>query len=171
MSTPERRHPQVVNVTEVEPRSISKGTRFGFTSKWLSRNAGGAGVACSWYEVPPGRTAFPKHYHCANDEAMFVLEGEGTLRIGDKEVPVKPGDYVAFPAGPEHAHQLVNSGSGPLRYLALSTMINADVVGYPDSGKVAAMAISRSTPGAFPYLRKIFMESAEVDYYDGEKVD
>jgi uncharacterized cupin superfamily protein len=35
--------------------------------------------------VPPGRRAWPYHYHLENEEAIYVLEGLGTLRIDEEE--------------------------------------------------------------------------------------
>jgi len=76
---------------------------------------------------------------------MCVFRGEGTLRIGADSVAVRAGDWIAFPVGPENAHQLINTGSTPLKYLAFSAAFAVgDVVGYPDSKKVAAMAASSS---------------------------
>jgi uncharacterized cupin superfamily protein len=89
----ERRHPCVVNVNEVEPRTLSKGNRFGATMRSLGRAAEANRIGCTHYEVPPGRTAFPHHYHCVNDEAIYVLEGEGTLRIGDATTKLGVGDW------------------------------------------------------------------------------
>lgn len=168
----ERRHPNVVNVSEVEPFETSKGSKFALKVKRLGSNTGATGVGCNWFEVPPGKTAFPFHFHCGIEEALFVLEGTGTLRVGDARVKVEAGDWVSLPPGPEHAHQLLNSGTGPLRYLCLSDKTRADVVGYPDSKKIGALA----GPGGFdpstpPWVRAIVKEDAQVDYYDGESVD
>jgi uncharacterized cupin superfamily protein len=171
MSGSDRRHPNVVNLTELEPRTVSKGGRFGFTTRRLGHESGGRGIGCSWYEIDPGRTAFPAHYHCANEEAVFVLDGEGTLRIGDAKVPLRAGDYVTLPPGPAHAHQIVNTGTGPLRYLALSTLQATEVVGYPDSGKVGVLTAPNAESMAKPWLREIFRQETRVDYYEGEKID
>ncbi|HEV8320548.1 MAG TPA: cupin domain-containing protein [Myxococcota bacterium] len=167
----ERRHPQLVNVAEVEGFSRSKGTRFGFAAKFLGRATGAQGIGCTWYEVPPGRTAFPRHYHCVNEEALFVLEGEGSLRLGERTLPVRAGDYMTFPTGPELAHQLANTGGGPLRYLCFSTLRGAEVVGYPDSNKIGAMAGPDPTGRADLWVRAIFPAAAQVDYYEGEQVE
>jgi uncharacterized cupin superfamily protein len=165
-----RRHPNVVNIADLEPRAVSKGTRFGFTSKRLATACGARGIGASWYEVPPGRTAFPFHYHCANEEAIYVLEGKGSLRIGKDTIEIGPGDWVTFPIGPDSAHQLANTGTAPLRYLCLSTMNTTEVVGYPDSKKVAAMSVE--SPGSMtPLVRGIFKAEAQVDYYEGEPID
>ena len=168
----ERRHPSVVHLSEAPTRTVEKGTRFGFTNRILGHTTGGTGLGCTWYEVPAGRTAFPAHYHCATEEAIFVLEGEGTLRIGADKVPLLAGDYVTLRPGPDHAHQLVNTGSSPLRYLCMSTLVRADVVGYPDSKKVGAMGVP---PGwKFPgpaWVRVMCREDSNLDYYDGESVE
>jgi uncharacterized cupin superfamily protein len=171
MSAPGRRHPNVVNVDELEPRSLSKGSRFSFTTRRLGSESGARGIGCSWFEVQPGRTAFPAHYHCANEEAVFVLEGQGALRIGQANVALRAGDYVTLPPGPDHAHQIVNTGNGPLRYLAFSTLHPTEVVGYPDSGKIGVLTAPNAEAMLKPWLREIFRQDTHVDYYDGEKID
>ncbi len=168
MTTTPRRHPNVANLSELDAGTSEKGSRFGYAAKRLGQETGGSAIGCNWFEVPPGRTAFPCHYHCANEEALFVLEGNGTLRIGQDEVEVGPGDYVSFPVGPEHAHQLLNRGTAPLRYLCFSTMNKVEVVGYPDSNKLGAMAWEGPHKPAI--VRALFPNDARVDYYDGEDV-
>lgn len=160
------------------------GERFGHRRKRLAEAAGGLRVGCSLYEVEPGRAAFPRHYHLANEEAIYVLEGSGTLRLGreGEAVELSRGDYVALPIGADGAHQLVNTSDAVLRYLCLSTVLEPDVLVYPDSGKVGVYAGSaageaeqkdeevfaeflRGDVGvAYYYLR-----GAEVGYYDGEE--
>jgi uncharacterized cupin superfamily protein len=163
-----RRHPNVVNATEVEPIVAEKGSRFAYRDCRLGQASGGRAIGCSWYEVPPGKTAFPYHYHTANEESLYVLEGTGTLRIGKQEVAVGPGDYISFPVGPDHAHQLINTGSAPLRYLCFSTMHAVEICGYPDSDKIGALA---RTPDSGQLVRVIVKGGSSVDYYDGEKID
>jgi uncharacterized cupin superfamily protein len=165
-----RRHPNVVNVSEVEAVTVEKGTRFACLDRHLGYYTGGKGIGCSWYEVPPGKMAWPYHYHTANEESLYVLEGSGTLRIGADEVAVGAGDYVTFPVGPDHAHQLINSGTTPLRYLCFSTMNQVEVVGYTDSDKIGASA--RTADGSKPVVRVLLKRAdGNVDYYEGEKID
>jgi uncharacterized cupin superfamily protein len=172
MGEKQRRHSQVINVDESEQNERLTGSRFGFRRRGLADHAGGKGIGGSWFEIPPGRTAFPYHFHCVNEEAMFVLEGEGTLRIGSETVAIRAGDWVSFPIGPEGAHQVTNSGQGPLRLLALSTKVNGDVVGYPDSKKIGALGSMPGTKfGETPWLRVLVREGSNVDYFDGEKID
>jgi uncharacterized cupin superfamily protein len=164
-----QRHPNVLNLSEVEPREQKEGVRFGFKTRLLGKSAGARGIGASWYEVEPGRAAYPSHFHCANEEAIFVLEGEGTLRIGSERVAVRAGDWITRPTGPDHAHQLINTGTAPLRYLCMSTLLTTELVGYPDSDKIGAMAVT--VPGQPPAIRAIFRKDTQAGYYDGERAD
>ena len=71
---------------------------------------------------------------------MFViLEGQGDYRFGESRYRVEAGDVLGAPrGGPEFAHQLINTGAGALKYLAISSVSDADVCEYPDSGKFGA---------------------------------
>jgi len=161
-----RRHKNVINVAEAESAERLTGSRFGGAVKKLGVLAGGEKIGCNYFEIPPGRALCPHHWHASNEEAIFVIEGEGTMRIGSEEVPVRSGDYVAFPTGPETAHQLVNSGEAPLRYLCLSTKNPVEVVGYPDSKKIGALAGAAGS--ADKWVGKFFPDDADVDYFVGE---
>lgn len=142
----------------------SHGDRFGSRMRSLGRAAGGRKLGCNLYEVPPGRTAFPMHAHLGTEEAIYVLEGEGTLRLGTTEHAVRAGSYAAFLADPDFAHQLINTGSEPLRYLCFSDHVDPEIVLYPDSRKTALAA------GGWPAkVRKIFFdEDAGAGYFDRE---
>ena len=140
---------------------VSEQGAFVFKRKRLGAAVGAKGLGVSWFEIPPGKKAFPFHYHLANDEAVFVLEGEGVLRSGEEEAPLRAGDYVAFPPGPP-GHQIVNRSQAPLRYLALSTMREPEVAVYPDSKKVGLLARSHG-------MMSVHRQDDAVDYYEGEK--
>ncbi|MEM9204096.1 MAG: cupin domain-containing protein [Actinomycetota bacterium] len=121
-------------------------------------------------ELQPGKTAWPYHYHLANEEAIYVLEGEATLRLGDKQHRVRAGHYVALPCSEDHAHQMTNTSSAVCRYLVISTMQAPEVCIYPDSDKVGVIAGTppgRSSPDA---LRLFFPRQTAVGYWDGEPV-
>jgi uncharacterized cupin superfamily protein len=85
-------------------------------------------LGCGLYEVSLGRRAWPHHYHLANEEAIYVLKGSGSLRIGGQEILLSEGAYVALPARAGGAHQLVNSSEAVLRYLCFSTMAEPGVM-------------------------------------------
>jgi uncharacterized cupin superfamily protein len=162
--------PNVVGDGDLEWDEQSHGAKFGYRRKQLGSAAGGEKLGCSLYEVPPGRRAFPYHRHLANEEAIYVLEGSGTLRLGGEEIWVSEGDYVALPARAEAAHQLINSSEAVLRYLCFSTMVEPDVIVYPDSGKVGIFGgAAPGGPKEKRTLSKFLRSDAEVGYYDGEE--
>lgn len=164
-----RRHPQVVNLDELPASIGGKGPRFAFARKQLGAAAGAQQLGVSYMELPPGARAWPRHYHAANEEGLYILAGRGRVRLGEAEVEVRAGDYVALPAGPESAHQTINDADEPLRYLCVSTMSPTDIAVYPDSNKIGMFA--GAAPGGAKSAR--FLEGflplgARVDYWDGE---
>ncbi len=106
-----KEHPNVVNENDLYWGEQTHGDKFGYRRKQLSSAAGGEKLGCSLYEVPPGHRAWPYHYHLANEEAIYVLEGSGMLRIGGEKIEVSQGDYVALPTGETAAHQILNNSN------------------------------------------------------------
>jgi uncharacterized cupin superfamily protein len=102
--------------------------------------------------LAPGMRSCPYHYHLAQEELFVILEGVGALRVAGEMVPVRAGDVVVIPPGPEYPHQFVNTSAAPMRY-------RPEICVYPDSGKVGA-----SAPG-----HKLMQRPAtNLDYWDGE---
>lgn len=130
----------------------------------LGRQAGSERLGVSLWELPPGEAAYPYHWHLAEEEMVIALDAGLSLRTPDGWRQLERGEVVAFPRGEAGAHQLVNHGEEPARLLAISTSGEPDIVLYPDSGKLGAFERRQDGRG----LWKLFRESDEVDYYDGE---
>lgn len=45
---------------------------------------------------------FPWHSHEKEDELFFVVQGELTIRLRDKDIELSPGQMAIIPAGTEH---------------------------------------------------------------------
>jgi len=119
--------------------------------------------------IDPGKAAYPAHAHRLNEEMFLVLEGEGELRVGDERYPVRGGDVVACPpGGPETAHQLRNTGPGPLKVFSVSTFEAADIIEYPDSGKIAYGVMSTGPDGKPQLKRGLARADEQPGYWDGE---
>jgi len=164
-----RRHANVVDIDELEAIAPRVKGRFGITARRLGRPAGAKAIGINWVELQPGKTSFPYHFHTGVEEGIYILGGTGEMRIGKDTVPVKPGDYIAFPPGPEHAHTLTNTGVQVLQYLSLSNQNTTDVVGYPDSKKF--LFIGMADPSTWPegmWVRRIIKDQESVDYFEGE---
>ena len=114
----------------------------------------------SVYEVPPGKSAVPYHYHLRNEEVFFILSGTGLLKTPEGERAVSAGDFLYFPNNEAGAHKITNtSESEPLVYADFDILHEPEVVFYPDSGKVGIFGKGH---------RLIFKESQTVDYFEGE---
>ncbi len=156
----------IVASAEVPIEETSRGKKFQSLRRRLGAAAGGEKLGCSLYELPPGKAAFPLHAHLSNEEAVYLLEGEGVLRLGDAEHPIRAGDYMAFRAGGD-AHQIVNRSGAPLRFLALSTMSYPEVARYPESQKVGVIA-GPPRPDR-RHILGVYRLSSAVDYWEGEE--
>lgn len=134
--------------------------------KELSNAVDGSELGCSLYELLPEGESWPYHYHTANEEAVYVLEGEGILRHEDGEDSLVAGDFVTLPADESGGHQIVNEKDEPFRYLAFSTMNEPDVTVYPEMEKVGVFV--GSPPGGRDErsLHAYYDTDAETEYWD-----
>lgn len=157
----------ILNVVDARIDSGGSGAHFEYSMAELGDDLGARSIGANVTRVPPGKAAFPFHHHHANEEHFFILSGTGVLRVGAETFDVKPQDYIVnLPGGAETAHQLVNTGTEDLVYLAISTARLPEVVGYPDSGKTGVRVALDRSPGA----RFLLQDRAKntVGYWDGE---
>ena len=156
----------IVNPAELELTSREHGGKFAVQTGEVGLALGLSGLGCMLHIVPPGKMSGPFHRHHGCDEMFVILSGSGEYRVGDERVPFKPGDCLGAPAGGP-AHQIINTGSEELRYLGLSNNGAADMVEYPDSGKISARVGSKGIhyDDATLNLRG---RITPVDYWDGE---
>jgi uncharacterized cupin superfamily protein len=116
--------------------------------------------------VSPGKRACPFHNHHTNEEMFLILEGEGVLRFGDQQYPLRKHDIIACPPGTHDvAHQIENTGRCDLVYLALSTMEPNEIAEYPDSNKVGVLVGEHGKME----LRLFLRADQAVDYMEGEE--
>ncbi len=142
-------------VLERQQREPLYDTLCGGVSDGTAARKLGAGVDV----LAPGKRSCPYHLHHAQEEMFVILEGHGTLRVAGEMVPVRSGDVVFIPPGPEYPHQFINTSDAPMRYLSISTQERPELCEYPDSGKVA---------GYVRGLRIIQRPGEALDYWDGE---
>lgn len=160
----------IVKLDDLTLQYQSHGSYFASGIAAIAAPLGATHLGARLVEVPTGKIAWPFHNHHANDEMFVVLSGVGDLRLGKEFFPLAQNTVVVCPAGgPEMAHQIINRGSEPLRYLAISSMREPDVMEYPDSGKISVFA--GAAPGGNKVMRRVsstFRLEDEVDYWDGE---
>jgi uncharacterized cupin superfamily protein len=158
----------IVNVNDLE-WEFDEHNNFSHYGKRLGGAAGGKMIGTTLYKIMPGKKVFPYHFHYANEEAVFILEGSGTLRMNNEMIPINQGDYIAFPVGSEYAHQIINTSDKPLIFLCSSTMNHPDVVEYPDSNKIGVSAgVAPGGDKNKSLLKVRFRKQDQVDYFEGE---
>jgi len=102
---------QVIHTSELEGDAISPANAGGMRNKtFVSVD----GATISIQDGSP-----PKHLHAEANEIQYILEGKGTIWLGDKEVQVKPGDLIVIPKGTPHAG--TKPDGRPFKAIAIKT--------------------------------------------------
>jgi uncharacterized cupin superfamily protein len=82
--------------------------------------------------LKPGAASALRHWHEAEDEFVYVVEGEITLIEDGGETVLRPGDAAGFKAGVANGHHLVNKSQRDALYLEIGTRAAAERAHYPD---------------------------------------
>ena len=78
------------------------------------------------YEYAPGGW-ITDHIHSNAEQWYFILNGQGTMKVGDEERLAGPGTVVFVPRNTIHSYRVV--GDEPLRILNIATF-------FPDAPSV-----------------------------------
>ena len=158
----------IMNLDEVHFDDVEENGIYTSSRGQISDHIGARQLGYNLTVLPPGKAQCPFHSHHGEEEMFFILEGEGELRFGNERFPIRKHDVIACPTGgAEVAHQIINTGTTTMRYLALSTLVDLEACEYPDSQKVLVVAGPRGQRS----LRKMFRGETTVDYYDREGTD
>lgn len=82
--------------------------------------------------LAPGAISALRHAHSAQDEFIYILEGEPVLVTDAGETPLKPGMCAGFKAASGDAHHLINRTAREVIYLEVGDRGVPDDVAYPD---------------------------------------
>jgi uncharacterized cupin superfamily protein len=152
------------NFNDVPMKRLLREPLYDATGARLARGTAASKLGASIDVVAPGKRGCPYHLHHAQEEMFVILEGQGTLRVADEMLPLKTGDVIFIPSGPEYPHQIINTTDAPLKYLSISTMEAPEICEYPDSGKyLAEGSLKSATP-----FEAIDRRKQSLDYWDGE---
>jgi len=106
--------------------------------KDLGVAAGSRSIGFGLERLPPGRRTSFTHAHSHEEELVYVLGGTCHLRViepgaAPREIPLRAGHAVSFPAGTGIAHTFVNHGREECSLLVVGERRrDADRVFYPD---------------------------------------
>ncbi|MBI5275906.1 MAG: cupin domain-containing protein [Burkholderiales bacterium] len=152
------------NFHEVPLQALKREPHYDSAGARLARGTAAKKLGASYDVLQPGMRGCPYHLHHAQEEMFVILEGHATLRVAGEMLPVKPGDVIFIPPGPDYPHHIINTGDAPLKYLSISTMEQPEICEYPDSGKfLAEGSLESKTP-----FEVIDRKGESKDYWDGE---
>ena len=83
--------------------------------------------------LPPGCWSSQRHWHAAEDEFVFIVEGEVVLVTDAGEETLRAGDCAGFKSGVQDGHHLQNRSNRDALVLEIGTRNPAqEAVVYPD---------------------------------------
>lgn len=83
--------------------------------------------------LEPGSMSSLRHWHEAEDEFVYVLEGEVTLVDGNGEHVMSASSFAGFPANCGNAHHLINRSAEAVSLLVVgSRRPGQETIHYPD---------------------------------------
>ena len=82
--------------------------------------------------LKPGAQSAQRHWHAAEDEFVFIIEGTLVLCENDGETVLKVGDAAGFKAGVANGHCLVNRSGEDAVFLEIGTRAVREQAEYPD---------------------------------------
>ena len=136
--------PRIVNLSDLPWTPWSSGERTAVEIRDPARSLGSTRSGFRIYRLAPGKQATRLHRHHPQEEMYLILKGSGTLRHGDREVLVKSGDFILYPAGDPVPHTFLNRGPEPMEYLATGNRVPYEVCEYPEEGTVYVEALDRT---------------------------
>ncbi|HEY4083712.1 MAG TPA: cupin domain-containing protein [Burkholderiaceae bacterium] len=152
------------NINEVPLTRLLREPHYDGQGARLASGTAAQKLGASFDILEPGKRGCPYHLHHAQEEMFIVLDGEGTLRVAGEMLPIRAGDVIFIPAGPEYPHQIINTSDTPLKYYSISTMETPEICEYPDSSKYLAKA-RRDSEASFDVIDR---RKESLDYWDGE---
>lgn len=100
--------------------------------------------------LAPGAASAQRHWHSAEDELIYILEGEVVLVTDEEEQVMTPGMCAGFKAGVPNGHNLINRSDRDAVFLEIGSRIPEGGADYPDID----MIVRRTDDGKWRYLHK-----------------
>jgi uncharacterized cupin superfamily protein len=117
--------------------------------KRLGNAAGLTQFGVNLTTLKPGAWSSQRHWHAAEDELIYLIEGELVLIEDDGETLLQPGDAAGWKANAANGHCLINRGPNDAVYLEIGSRLVDERVVYSDID----MKLERDASGA-RYLHK-----------------
>jgi uncharacterized cupin superfamily protein len=127
----------------IDPKATTKSVGSGYPPPYgapcaarvrqrLGDAAGLTDFGVNLLRLPPGTWSSQRHWHTAEDEFVYVLEGEVVLVTDAGEETLRQGDYAGFKAGDKDGHHLQNRSHADVVLLEVGSRKAEDAADYPD---------------------------------------
>ena len=138
--------PRPDNVVALE--DIAPGAWPGALVRSVGLAAGSVAPGLNHVTLAPDATGAPPHCHALEEELFIVLDGTGTLTLGEDEHPLRRGDVVARPPSTGVPHS-IRAGERGITYLVYGTRVAGDSVYYPEQRKIRlrGLGVTIDAPG------------------------
>ena len=113
----------------------------------LGESAGLTDFGVNLLRLAPGTWSSQRHWHTAEDEFVFVVEGEVVLITDSGEETLRAGDSAGFKAGVKDGHHLQNRASRDALVLEVGSRKEHDEGEYSDID----MRFMRAGAGSFAH--------------------
>jgi uncharacterized cupin superfamily protein len=106
--------------------------------RWkLGAAAGLTQFGVNFTRLPPGQWTSQRHWHTAEDEFIWIVEGEVVLVGSHGEEVLRAGDCAGFAAGVPDGHHIQNRSTRDAVLLEIGSKRPAeDACCYPDNGVI-----------------------------------
>ena len=152
----------ITNKDELDGRHISIHAPYEYYKYEIVKKSEGNQCCAALYEILPGKSNYPYHYHAKSEEIFYIISGIGIVETPSGLRTVKAGDIIVCPPTENGAHRLFNASETELlTYLDFDTVSFPEMCFYPHTKKVGVFANSKQNG--------FFKEDTKVGYYEGEQ--
>jgi len=136
---PQSTSPLAVNAIDVPVRTATSFYPEPFASRMKGRQKRQLGelfglknLGINLTRLAPDAISSLRHAHTKQDEFVYIVQGNPTLRTNQGSLRLSPGMCVGFPGGTGNAHHLHNETADDVLYLEIGDRTAGDDVTYPD---------------------------------------
>ena len=92
-------------------------------------------IGVHYVVLKPNMTSTEPHFHEKEEEALFVISGNGIANIDNQEIEIEAGDFISYPCNGLHHSITNNSESFDLTYIIFGEKSPLDICVYPKIDK------------------------------------